>query len=251
MDEAALVKMLYEARRMPRELNLPRDQFDLKTALRLQLAVADRFAAEGELVGGWKVGMTSGGARDMMGKNFRPHGYVLASRIYRSGDAVPFGQLLNCWIEPEICLIVGVPLQGQVTPVQARAAVRAVAPAFELNEIRVPGGRDADHATLIADGLANWGLVVGAEMPLDVLQTIPTMALFCDGEELTRTTAGVPLDDPFVSLSRLVTSLGEAGRGLEAGQPVLTGSFAHERVERPSVWQADFGPLGGVSITFT
>lgn len=251
MDEASLVETLYEARRTPAMLELPPGGFDFETALRLQLAVADRFAAAGEPVGGWKVGMTSGAARDMLGDGFRPHGYVLSSRIFASGDEIPLARFLNCGLEPEICLVLGSPLRGPATAEQARAAVRAVVPAFELNELRVAAGPDADHAALVADGVANWGIVLGPEAPLEALAGEVAATLFCDGEQVAQaTTRTLPFDDPFLSLARLATSLAASGRVVEAGQPVLTGSFAFARVERPSLWRADFGPLGEVSVRF-
>jgi len=42
-----------------------------------------------------------------MGKDFRPFGYVLQSRIFSSGASAPLAKMLNCHIEPELCLIVG------------------------------------------------------------------------------------------------------------------------------------------------
>src|SRR5262249_52767316 len=113
-------------------------QFGLDEALELQLRVLGRFESEGEKLGGWKVGLTSGNARDRMGKDFRPFGYVLRSRIFRSGATVPIAKIMNCAVEPELCLIIGSSLRGDTVGVaEAKAAVRAVAPAFELNQRRV------------------------------------------------------------------------------------------------------------------
>jgi 2-keto-4-pentenoate hydratase len=80
-----------------------------------------------------------------------------------------------------------------------------------------------------------------------------TVTLFHDDEQVARGTAGEALlDDPFLSLSLLANSLAERGRSLEAGQPVITGSFfSARRVEGPGVWRADFEHIGGVSVAFT
>ena len=57
----------------------PRDE-----GLRRQLAnLGDR------LVAGWKIGLTSGIARDSMGQGFRPFGYILADRVFASGCCNP------------------------------------------------------------------------------------------------------------------------------------------------------------------
>src|SRR5262249_52327150 len=77
-----LIDVLYEARRDGTEPVLGQGaQLDQETALRVQLGVLDRFVGDGEQLGGWKAALSSGTSRDMMGKDFRPFGYVLKSRI--------------------------------------------------------------------------------------------------------------------------------------------------------------------------
>ncbi len=165
-DQAAVVDALYAARRNGSQPSgLDQVQCELEEALAVQLRILDRFKAEGERLGGWKVGLTSGNARDRMGKDFRPFGYVLQSRIFPSGATVPVAKIMNCSVEPELCLIIGSSLRGDAVDVaEAKAAVRAVAPAFEINERRVRP--DTGHALLLADGLAQWGIVVGPEAPV-------------------------------------------------------------------------------------
>src|SRR5262244_1622050 len=138
-DQATVIDALYVARRDGSPPSgLDRVQLGPEEALALQLRVLGRFEGEGERLGGWKVGLTSGNARDRMGKDFRPFGYVLRSRIFRSGATVPIAKIMNCAVEPELCLIIGSPLHGDaVNAAEAKAAVRAVAPAFEINQRRV------------------------------------------------------------------------------------------------------------------
>ena len=145
MSDDALVEALFQARRTGLagpELSDPgliTADHGLRQALSLQLAVLQRFLAAGEQLGGWKVGHTSGRRRGVLGRDFRPFGYILDSRIMRSGDTLGHDRIMSCFIEPELCLVLGAPLKGEdVDPVTARDAVRAVAPAFELNEVRLP-----------------------------------------------------------------------------------------------------------------
>src|SRR2546425_5500796 len=139
VGQAAVVDALYVARKNGEQPSgLDQVQFGLEEALEVQLQVLGRFEDEGEKLGGWKVGLTSGNARDRMGKDFRPFGYVLQSRIFPSGATVPVAKIMNCSVEPELCLIIGSSLRGDAVDVaEAKAAVRAVAPAFEINERRV------------------------------------------------------------------------------------------------------------------
>lgn len=224
--------------------------YDLDEALGLQLTVLDRLVGAGERLAGWKVGLTSGPRRDVMGSDFRPFGYLLESRLLNSGDALGHRQITSGYLEPELCLVLGAALRGdKIDPDAARAAVRAIAPAFELNERRL--GPGADDATTIADGLGNWGIVVGAEASVVSGLTETTVDLWLDDALVATTTPGRSMDDPFLSLSRLCALLNRYGRGLDAGQRVITGSFCHQAVQGPGTWRALFSGIGEVVVRFT
>lgn len=249
-NQAAIVDALYTGRKnSTAPVGIDQVEISIDEALELQLRVADRFQAAGEKIGGWKVGLTSGQARDRMGKDFRPFGYVLQSRILQSGSRAPYSKIYNCSVEPELCLIVGSPLRGDaVTAADAKAAVRAVAPAFEINERRV--GPDKGNTLLLADGLAQWGIVVGPEAPVrDGL--IDTPVEFYDDDKLIETkTPGTTMDDPYLSLARACRLLHKYGRGLEPGQPVITGSFYNHVVRVPGSYRAVFSGIGTVAVEF-
>lgn len=251
VDQAAVIDTLYVARRNGSQPSgLDQVQFGLEEALAVQLRVLGRFEAEGERLGGWKVGLTSGNARDRMGKDFRPFGYVLQSRIFPSGATTPVTKIMNCAVEPELCLIVGSQLRGDAVDVaEAKAAVRAVAPAFEINQRRV--GPDAGQTLLLADGLAQWGIVVGPEALVRDGLVGTMVEFYCDEQLVETKTPGATMDDPYLSLSRLCRLLHKYGLGLEPGQPVITGSFCHHAVSRPGTYRAVFSGIGEVSLKFT
>jgi len=250
-DQATVVDALYVARKNGEQPSgLAQVQLGLDEALELQLRVLRRFEAGGEKLGGWKVGLTSGKARDRMGKDFRPFGYVLRSRIFPSDSSAPVAKIMNCAVEPELCLIIGAPLRGDaVDAANAKAAVRAVAPAFEINQRRVqPNNGDA---LLLADGLAQWGIVVGPEAPVRDGLVDTTVEFYCDEQLVETKTPGATMDDPYLSLSRLCRLLHKYGLGLEPGQPVITGSFCHHAVRRPGTYRAVFSGIGQVAVQFT
>ena len=250
IDQATIIDALYVARRDGSPPSgLDQVQLGLEEALAVQLRVLGRFEGEGERLGGWKVGLTSGNARDRMGKDFRPFGYVLRSRIFRPGATLPLTQITNCAIEPELCLVIGSPLRGNSVDVAAaKAAVRAVAPAFELNQRRV--GPDKGQGLLLADGLAQWGIVVGPEAPVRDGLVETTVEFYRDEQLVETKTPGATMDDPYLSLSRLCKLLDRYGFGLEPGQPVITGSFCHHAVSRPGTYRAVFSGIGEVSAQF-
>lgn len=257
MEHAGLIGLLHAARRDglsidsdPAEVRDP--GFDNAAALRVQLAVLERLVGEGRALGGWKAALSTGTSRDMLGKDFRPFGYVLADRVLASGARLRRADILRCKVEPELCVILGAPLKGaDVDAADARKAVRAIAPAFEVNELRV--ARGLSRTLLLADGLANWGIVVGPQRELsdavgDLTQT--RVILRRDAAVLADVTPGAAMDDPFLSLARMCHVLDAHGLGLVPGQPVITGSFCHQDIEAAGCYRAEFVGIGTVEVNF-
>lgn len=220
---------------------------DLDAALELQLAVLQAMAQHGGRQSGWKVGLTSGPAHDLMGAGFRPFGYLLAERTLRSGATLNEGPKADPQIEPELCLRMKSPLRGvDIPPEECRAAVAEVCAAFEINETRVP--LQGQHKLFIADGLANWGLVLGEGVPPRGDLAGTTVDLYF-GEELVETSsADLMMDDPFLSLSRLCTQLARHGLGVEAGQNVITGAFLKHSIAKAGRYRAQFAGIGEVTL---
>jgi len=220
------------------------DQAGLDEGLRRQLAVlGDRQVA------GWKIGLTSGSARDSMGKGFRPFGYILPERVLPSGALVRLAGIATPGIENELCFTLGRALAGYVGRREIFDAIEAVSPAFELNERRV--GRDAAPADRLADDLAQWGIVVGSPRRLDwerfQFESI-AVTLHCDGDLVDSVAAAGHIDDHFDSLAALARQLARFGRSIDAGARVITGSFTKHAVSGPCRYIGDFdaGAASGI-----
>lgn len=212
----------------------------------LQLQVLERWREQGERVGGWKLGMTSGQSRDAFGEGFRPFGFILKSRILESGGQISIGRIQRGGIENELCFVIGNPLGASATREEAIAAVAGVAPAFEVNQRRIRG--DATAGIRIADGLANWGLVVGTPVPAPADIGDLTVVLTRSGEELGRVSAAGHIDDHFQSLATLACKLAEHGLQLRPGDRVITGAFTRTALA-PGSYQGDFGSaIGQVTV---
>jgi 2-keto-4-pentenoate hydratase len=222
----------------------PDGQLDLSSypisrfeALALQLEVADRYADQGDPIGGWKVAYTSGAQRDRFGEGYRAFGFIPRSRVLRPGAQLQLTSLRRPGIEVELCL----------RTTGERGAVE-VAPAFELIERRVSA--DADPATIVADGCSNWGIVVGDFVALPERPLVELEArMVADGVEVARCRPGDSMDDPLLSLSRLQALLGEYGRELAPGQCVITGSLTKRAIDGPGRWTGAVQELGEVELT--
>jgi 2-keto-4-pentenoate hydratase len=256
-DEAAAAKIMFDISRgqlvdgpAPAALR-SYDDATMDDGLALQVAVLDLWQQAGEEIGGWKIGWTSRSARDRGGVGFRPFGYVLSSRIRSGGTTLSRGDVPNAVIEPEICVTIGTRLSGsEVSIDEAKAAVVAVAPAFEVISHRLPEGVSIPGR--VGNGLNNWGLVIGDEHAPDLDLAALFIELRRDGELVSSSDSGPDVvDDPYVSLARVAGELAKFGLALEPGQRVITGSIvAGLKVDVGTHFAASFGALGEVTVDF-
>ena len=217
--------------------------------LRAQLDVLDLWTNSGEPLGGWKVGMTSGPARDRMGVGFRPFGYILASRVMKSGTLLELDRIPGLEIEPELAFLIDKPLQGMVDRKDVMDAISQAAPAFELQQIRLEGG--VSDGIVIADDLGNWGIVLGEPAVWAGSVSEISVTLERDGEIVASEGPGFGIDEPIDSILSLCHSLAGFGRGLDAGQWIITGAFARFPVSDAGVWRASFSGIGDVQVDFS
>jgi len=243
----ALVAELVDARLHHRRLERDELPGTLEAAQALQLEVLEQLEAAGHQVSGWKLGLTSGQAHDMMGPGVRPFGYILADRTSPSGSVVERPAGATMFSEPELCLELGQPLRGEgLTREACMAAVRCVKAAFEINQsrIRMPG---RNHL-FVADGLSNWGMVLGNGKPPEVAPERPLVELWHNGQRIRTSEPDLRMDDAFTSLATLCAHLHRHGRGLAAGQHVITGAFFRQPIDGPGNFRATFAGLGEVSF---
>ncbi len=254
IDHAVLLERFWRASTgAPFDVTPLNGKMTIDDAEAIQLDILDRWCSRGESLGGWKVGLTSGSSRDAFGKDVRPFGFVLGHRVIPSDDELNILAIQRCGLENELCFVMDKDLRGKsVTAAMARAAVQGVAPAFEINETRISG--ETDGPCRVADNLSQWGIVVGPvtkPLPKDFDFDSIEIVLHHDGVEVERVSARGHIDDHFESLARLARELAKFDRGLSAGEHVITGSFTRQPVRGAGRWEADFGPLGRVSIRFT
>jgi 2-keto-4-pentenoate hydratase len=255
---AALVRAVYEGMRrgafderdLDRLVGLEGDEVDL--GLEVQLGVLEEWLRdEGESLGGWKCGLTSRDMRDSMGPGFRPFGFLLESRIFDSGAQVDRSRIGESSIEPEIYVVMGAPLVGEVSRDEARDAVRLVGAAFEINERRLPPSMRV-QALRVAENLTQWGVVAGTGIAEELDMSSLSVTLYRDGESIgSESSCAAIIDDPYLSLARICGNLHRFGRALAPGQRVITGSLLPpaEVPQGASHWEAEFANLGRVEVS--
>ncbi len=252
MTESEAAEIIWRATAARRPLPAAlRGALDFDAALRVQLRVLERQLAAGQALAGWKIGLTSQRVRDRFGTDRQPFGYLLRSGMHESGAEIALAAIHGtCGVEPELCWTLGAPLAGPgTTPEQARGSVASLAAGLEINEPRAPA---SDFPLVIADGLAQWGVVTGPPIPLpdDFASDSVVAILSLDGERIAESRGTDVIDDHFVSLAALANALGRFGRRLEAGDRVITGSFSRHDVTASGTWRAQFSGVGTVEVRF-
>jgi len=215
----------------------------------IQLRLLQRWLDQGEALGGWKIGMTSGTSRNAMGDGIRPFGFVLEDRIRSNHDQLRLASLYNGGIENELCLIVGSEMGAGTTPASAREGIAAIAPGFEINQRRLPA--DASAGLRVADDLSNWGILAGTPVEIPERLDDLVVTLYGDGKEIGRVASAGHIDDHFESIATLANRLAQFGQALQPGQRVITGAYARTPFATGK-FHGDFGQaIGTVHLEIT
>ncbi|MDP3841270.1 MAG: fumarylacetoacetate hydrolase family protein [Oxalobacteraceae bacterium] len=195
----------------------------LDAALAIQAAVSAQLGAG---VAGWKCGLPAAG------------NWVLAP-IY-AGTVHTIGAGVRCAlqaragqarVEPELAFILGrdLPVRDRpYSPAEVDAAIARTHLALELIDSRYSDPHDASFAENLADGLLNSGLFIGPQADAGQARAASAMAItitIASGEQ-TRLDGRHPSGDPRAPLYWLTEFLRSKGLGLQAGQAVITGSYA-------------------------
>lgn len=252
MDINAIVEDFWASR--ARGVAYPPQWFDklsLDQACRVQLGLLDRAIAAGARQVGWKVGLTAAAIREQFGVHEPVFGYLLEEGRLDSGVQIDLSTWQGTGFENELCLRLGQPLRGpNVTTEQARAAVRGCHPSMELVENR--GDFTAQLAVAVADNVQQRAFVIGPEVALDAGMNLAAVrcAVDINGAEVAQATGDAVMGDPCASLAWLANKLAEYGRGLEAGQYVMSGSFTRQFPLRPGdAARTHFEGIGTVAVS--
>jgi 2-keto-4-pentenoate hydratase len=162
--------------------------------------------------------------QELMGIDQPCCGMIFAKRIFTSPARLAFADFISLKLECEIALRLGRDLEAGTghSGASVAVAVSQAMPAFELVEDRNAEYRKVDVKSLVADNCWNAGVVLGTGAPYAAGRSLTGLegVLDIDG---ARATQGLT-EDPLEVLAWTANLLGERGRGLKAGQIVMTGS---------------------------
>lgn len=261
----SLAESLFEAEKS-------RSQVGLLTSAHPQMTMDDAYAVQARLVElklaagrkqqGWKIGLTSKAMQNALNIDIPDSGILFDDMFFEQNAVIPDNRFIQTRIEAEIAFIIAKPLKCVPGENLSREAViestESIAPALEILDTRIfrtdpDTGASRKIFDTISDNAANAGIVLGNERHRisDVDMRWVGAIVEKNGEvEETGLGAGV-LNDPVTSVVWLVERLALYGKGLEAGDVVLSGSFIRpleagsgDRID------ADFGSFGSVNCRF-
>ncbi|MGY3303239.1 2-keto-4-pentenoate hydratase [Pseudomonas sp. PvR086] len=204
----------------------------------------------GKTVGGWKCALP-------------PAGKWIVAPIY--SDSIVKGERYQlaadadkARIEPELACVLAHDLPARVVPYtteQIAAAISAVHLALEVIDCRYTDPHTLPFEQLLADGLFNHGLVLGAPIALANPASMPSeldITLSDATSEPLNIKGRHPDGDPLLPIVWLANFLSTQGIGLQAGQVIITGSYAgvlDVPVNQPL--HVQFGEAGSLSVHFS
>ena len=215
--------------------------------------------AEGQVIKGHKIGLTSRAMQISSQINEPDYGTLLDTMFFNQGGDIPVSRFIAPRIEVELAFILAKPLKGpNVTMFDVLAATDYVVPALEIIDSRI---EQFDRHTkaprkvfdTISDNAANAGVVFGGRpVKPDAVDLRWVSALFYKNAVIEESgVAAAVLNHPATGVAWLANKLAHYGESLEAGQVILAGSFT-----RPVAgvagdhFHADYGPLGSISFRF-
>jgi len=227
-------------------------ELSLVEAYSVQRALEQALVLRGERVIGWKAGFTNAAIQGQYGVTEPVLGFMLGSGVFSGGDSIPIDRFASVGVEVEVAFLLKRDLAGPgVTPVSALLAVEGAMPSLELIDFRCSGKpRGAD---VVADGVFANAIVLGRPLtPVAALDLALEGVVFeQNGQVVATNTAAEVMGNPLTSLAWLANTLGRMGRGLAAGDVVLSGSISKVlRPEQGESVRASFTRLGAVSCRF-
>ena len=241
-----------ESREVAPPLSETAPDLTLEQGYAIQRALEKTLVERGDRVVGWKAGFTNATLQEAYGVSEPVLGFLLASGVFGSGDAVPVSRFVSLGLEVEMAFVMKAALEGPgVTPASALLAVEGAVPSFELIDFRMSGKpRGTDF---VADGVLANAIVLGGPLtPVSGLDlSLEGVVYEENGQRVATAAAAEVMGNPLNSLAWLANALGKLGGRLRAGDVVLTGSIS--KVFRPKAGdavRAAFTRLGSVGCRF-
>lgn len=225
---------------------------DVEDAYAIGEMVTAMKVANGRIVKGHKVGLTSKAMRSTTGATEPDYGTLFDNWFVDEGTKVSMSTMNRPMVEVELVFVLKSDLGGpSVNAVDVIRATDFILPAVEVVDGRYSRRGAGGVVDSIADAATCGFVMVGGNPTLltDVDIRHIGGALYVNGELEESGVASAVMGNPINSVAWLARKLDEFGVHMEAGHTILSGSFIRARsIEAGDSIVADFGPLGQISF---
>ena len=234
-------------------LTTTNSQLTVAEAYAIQLAQIDARVAQGDVIVGKKIGLTSRVMQNMFGVTEPDYGHILQSMVLADGEDVSLRTLLQPKIEFEIAFVLKEDVQGPgVTAEDIVRATDYVVPAFEIIDSRIADWQIRFEDTVADNGSSAYAILGGVPTKLsDVNLATVGMNISRNGHYIDHATGAAVMGNPVEAVAWLANALGHYDIALKAGEFVLSGALtAALPVAAGETYRADFAHLGSIQVTF-
>lgn len=246
-------------RQQIRQISLEYPDITIEDAYAIQRCWVDMKLAEGRVVKGHKIGLTSR-AMQMSSQIDEPdYGTLLDDMFFNDGADIPTSRFIVPRVEVELAFILGKELKGpNITLFDVYNATEYVIPALEIIDARSQSidpasGRPRKVFDTISDNAANAGVVMGGRpiRPSELDLRWVSALMYRNGVIEESGVAAAVLNHPANGVAWLANKLAPFDVSLKLGQVILGGSFTRPVAARPGdTFHVDYGPLGAISCRF-
>jgi 2-oxo-3-hexenedioate decarboxylase len=200
----------------------------------IQAASILRRVARGERRIGMKLGFTSRAKMIQMGVSDLIWGRLTDKMLVEEGAPLALDRFVHPRVEPEIAFLIGKPLAGTVSMMEAQDAIAAVAPAMEIIDSRYKDFK-FNLGDVVADNASSSGLVIGPWRREAVDIANLGMIMSFDGAAVQIGSSAAILGHPLRALVSAARLAAAAGETLAPGDILLAGSATNAEALRPGL----------------
>jgi len=228
-------------------------EMTIDEAYAVSLAICDMRLADGEIIIGKKIGVTSAPVMNMLGVNQPDFGF-LTDAMWARDNVIDTSEMILPRAEAEIAFKLKSDLKGPgVTEADVLNATEGIAACFEVVDSRVKDWKVKIQDT-VADNASCGTMAISQDWidPQNVDLLNCKAVVTKNGKPLSEGLGSATLGSPIKAVAWLANTLGQRGIPFLAGEIILSGSLvALEPVTAGDQMRVSISGIGDCEVSFT